>query len=455
MSPAVDCINTALSLSLSLSILSRLSLVSLKSPPPRTRTKAKTKSSGNLPSYPPLVFFLMETTEAPLPLLDANQRSKNGGGGGGATSAQTLGNIVVSLLGTGALGLPYAFRVSGWLSGSLGLAAAAAVVYYCMLLLIRCRNKLEEGRDKDGAAVQIQTYGDLGAEAFGVPGRCLTEVLVVISYAGTTVSYLFFMGENLSSVFSSYGISPSAFVFALLLPLEAALSFIRSFSVLAPFSILADACNVLAMAIVLAVDVQQLRKPSGKAKRSAFNGAWSLPFAGGVAVFCFEAFGLTLSLEASMAERKKFPWVLLQAFLGTAAAYICFGVFGYLAYGEDTNDIITLNLPSNWLASIVKVGLCIALAFTFPMIIHPVNEIIENKLDSSEWFQKLCQNLPGSTVCALLAFVLPATFHLKLLGSSSTPLQRVLDYSILATGLVFAGYSIYSAVSGHSMGFMT
>ncbi|KAG1363304.1 amino acid transporter ANT1-like [Cocos nucifera] len=423
----------------------------------------------------------METTERSLPLLDAN---KSGGGGGGATSAQTLGNIVVSLLGTGALSLPYAFRVSGWLSGSLGLAAAAAVVYYCMILLIKCRNKLEEEGDKDGR-VQIQTYGDLGAEAFGVPGRCLTEVLVLISYAGTAVSYLFFMGENLSSVFSSYAISPSAFVFVLLLPLEAALSFIRSFSVLAPISVFADACNVLAMAVVLAVDVRQLGKPSEKAERSAYNGAWSLPFAGGVAVFCFEAFGLTLSLEASMAERRKFPLVLLQAFLGIGVAYISFGVLGYLAYGDDTNDIITLNLPSNWLASIV--GLCIALAFTFPMTIHPVHEIIENKLDSSEWFQKLCHNLPGrnwlelqavrllivvavaflatsvpgfailisftgSTVCALLAFVLPSTFHLKLMGSSLTPLQRVLDYIILGIGLVFAGYSIYSAVSGHSMG---
>ena len=134
-----------------------------------------------------------------------------------------------------------------------------------------------------------------------------------------------------------------------------------------------------------------------------------------------------------------------------------------------------------------QVGLCTALAFTFPMTIHPVHEIIENKLDSSEWFQKLCHNLPGrnwlglqavrmlivvavaflatsvpgfailisfigSTVCALLAFVLPSTFHLKLMGSSLTPLQRVLDYSILGIGLVFAGYSIYSAASGHSMG---
>ena len=55
---------------------------------------------------------------------------------GSAASAQTLGNILVSLLGTGALGLPYAFRVAGWLAASLALVVAAVSTCYCMLLLV-------------------------------------------------------------------------------------------------------------------------------------------------------------------------------------------------------------------------------------------------------------------------------------------------------------------------------
>ena len=60
------------------------------------------------------------------------------GGGGGATSAQTLGNVVVSIVGTGVLGLPYAFRTAGWVAGSLGVAAAGCATLYCMLLLVSC-----------------------------------------------------------------------------------------------------------------------------------------------------------------------------------------------------------------------------------------------------------------------------------------------------------------------------
>lgn len=55
---------------------------------------------------------------------------------GTASAAQTLGNIIVSIVGTGVLGLPFAFRVAGWLAGCLGVMIAGLSTYYCMLLLV-------------------------------------------------------------------------------------------------------------------------------------------------------------------------------------------------------------------------------------------------------------------------------------------------------------------------------
>lgn len=107
------------------------------------------------------------------------------------------------------------------------------------------------------------------------------------------------------------------------------------------------------MAIVIKEDFQLFK--SFTETRRAFNGALGLPFAAGVAVFCFEGFSMTLALEASMAERGKFRRVLSWAFLGITSAYVFFGIFGYLAYGDETKDIITLNLPNNWSAVVVKV----------------------------------------------------------------------------------------------------
>ncbi|XP_040382401.1 amino acid transporter ANT1-like isoform X2 [Oryza brachyantha] len=328
---------------------------------------------------------------APAPGVEEEEegRRRRVRGGGGATSAQTLGNVVVSIVGTGVLGLPYAFRAAGWVAGSLGVAAAGCATLYCMLLLVDCRDKLEEEKSEE-ACHGHYTYGDLGEKCFGTIGRCLTEILILVSQAGGSVAYLIFIGQNLHSVFSHF-MSPAAFIFAILLPVQIALSFIRSLSSLSPFSIFADVCNVLAMAIVIKDDLQLFDHPF--ANRSAFNGLWSIPFTFGVAVFCFEGFSMTLALESSMAERRKFRWVLSQAVVGIIIVYACFGVCGYLAYGEATKDIITLNLPNSWSSAAVKVGLCIALVFTFPVMMHPIHEIVEARFQSSACFQKLSQKV--------------------------------------------------------------
>jgi proton-coupled amino acid transporter len=72
--------------------------------------------------------------EAAAPLLAREEGSPRRGGG--ATSVQTLGNVVVSIVGTGVLGLPYAFSAAGWLAGSVGVATAGFATLYCMLLLV-------------------------------------------------------------------------------------------------------------------------------------------------------------------------------------------------------------------------------------------------------------------------------------------------------------------------------
>ncbi|KAL6594961.1 hypothetical protein ACP70R_048064 [Stipagrostis hirtigluma subsp. patula] len=415
------------------------------------------------------------------PLLMAREEGvRRREGGGGATSAQTLGNVVVSIVGTGVLGLPYAFRAAGWVAGAIGVAAAGSATLYCMLLLVDCRDKLKEEETEEHCHGHY-TYGDLGERCFGSIGRCLTEILILVSQAGGSVAYLIFIGQNLHSVFSQL-MSPTGFIFAVLLPVQIALSFIRSLSSLSPFSIFADFCNVLAMAIVIKEDLQLFDHPFSN--RSAFNGIWAIPFTFGVAVFCFEGFSMTLALEASMAERRKFRRVLSQAVAGIITVYACFGVCGYLAYGDATKDIITLNLPNNWSSAAVKVGLCIALAFTFPVMMHPIHEIVEARFRSIGCFQKISQNVRGaewlglhssrilvvtilsvvassipafgsfisfvgSTMCALLSFVLPALFHLNIVGSSMSLWRKALDYGILFFGLGFAGYGLITALSSH------
>ena len=114
-------------------------------------------------------------------------------------------------------------------------------------------------------------------------------------------------------------------------------------------------------------------------------------------------------------------------------------------------------------------------------MMHPIHEIVEARIISSQCFQNLSQNghgpswlalqtsrimvviilamvassMPefgsfisfvGSTVCALLVFVMPTAFHLSIVGSSMSLWRRLLDYGFHLFGLVFAVYGTFTAL---------
>lgn len=190
----------------------------------------------------------------------------------------------------------------------------------------------------------------------GKTGRFLTEFLILLSQCGGAVAYLVFIGQNLSSVFTTYiNLNFSSYIF-IIVPIQIALSWFNSLSSLSPFCIFADICNLLAMAVVIKEDVSKIVWGEFSFNdRKAITSIGGLPFAIGVAVFCFEGFGMTLALESSMKEKGAFSKLLAQVLAGITLVYVLFGFFGYMAYGDQTLDIATLNLPHNWWAMAVQV----------------------------------------------------------------------------------------------------
>ena len=71
--------------------------------------------------------------------------------------------------------------------------------------------------------------------------------------------------------------------------------------------------------------------------------------------------------------------------VGTLSVILgCFGLLGYLVYGEGVNQIVTESFPSGLLIQIVRCLLCFAILLTYPLQIFPVIEIIEGWLFNSE-----------------------------------------------------------------------
>ncbi|KAE8776038.1 Proton-coupled amino acid transporter 1 [Hordeum vulgare] len=175
-----------------------------------------------------------------------------------SASIQQLGNIVVSIIGSGVFGLPNAFRTVGWLTAPALLPStgcSSSSVHAPPLPVFDfeyhyldfqgfnqdCTDKPWEQETEEDVLKDEQsrhgdgdnyTYDDLSDRCFDTVDRHFTvdthftQSITVLCQTGGTVAYLVIISQNISSVLPA--LKPSTVV----------CSFVRSLSALAPFSTL-------------------------------------------------------------------------------------------------------------------------------------------------------------------------------------------------------------------------
>ena len=315
------------------------------------------------------------------------------------------------------------------------------------------------------------TYSDIGFAAFGLTGRAIVDFALLTSQIGFCCAYLIFISENLSTYLPS--VEKNHWLLLLLPPLFF-LTLIKDLSKFAVFSLFAQVSNIFAFTVVYWFDFQHLHLAQVQPKEFSLDG---FPYYFSVAIYCFEGAGMILSLEESIAEdlRPKFKKFFVSTIVGITTLYITFGAAGYLSYGPETRDIITLNLPNNGgfnFSILVKSCLCVSLFFTYPIMLFPVFSILEKKMTIAtsgvkskvlRLFVVLLTGiivvrvpnfgqlmaLVGASCCTLLAFIMPALMHLVLFrhdtGDKDGANGRVLDYVLVCIGVTGAIIGTYDA----------
>ena len=318
------------------------------------------------------------------------------------------------------------------------------------------------------------TYSDIGFAAFGLTGRAVVDFALLTSQVGFCCAYLIFISSNLSTFVPS--VEKNSWLLLLLPPLFF-LTLIKDLSRFAVFSLFAQISNIFAFTVVYWFDFQHLHLAQVHPKEFSLEG---FPYYFSVAIYCFEGAGMILSLEESIAEdlRSSFKNYFIHTIIGITTLYITFGTAGYLSYGADTQDIITLNLPNDGgfnFAILVKCCLCVSLFFTYPIMLFPVFSILEKKLAISPGGLKAkvlrlfvvmltgvivvrvpnfgqLMALVGASCCTLLAFIMPALMHLVLFRREADNTSKMLDYSLLVLGVSGALIGTWdAAVNGASM----
>nr|XP_039250430.1 amino acid transporter AVT3B-like [Styela clava] len=418
------------------------------------------------------------------------------GGQGTTSTLKVFGNIFISFIGAGVLGLPYAFKEAGILEGIIIMSTVGLLSVRAMLLIIDSKDRISSGSSRsaidDAFTMESETallpngstkklektrkadnshkeicYGDVGYEAYGRLGANVVDGSIVVSQVGFCCAYLIFITENIAQYFTSYspeidgehepGSNAQKIVLASLFVPLCFLCFLKHLHKLAIFSLFADFANVFAYTIVFWFDFEHAGKVRMHPKEMDIAG---LPFFAGIAIYCYEGAGMVLSLESSMAKevRNQFRTIFKWTMLLITTLYIIFGVCGYMSFGPETNPIITLNLPTGIFPFLVKGCLCFSLFFTFPVMMFPVIQILEKRigLENSPKKGKILRStmvlltviivllipsfadlmsLVGATCCSLIAFIMPAMFHLKLFQGDLTRSQILLDYFLILLGI--------------------
>jgi proton-coupled amino acid transporter len=150
---------------------------------------------------------------------------------------------------------------------------------------------------------------------------------------------------------------------------------------LAFFAFLADVMNFLGLTIVYVSDFSYMTFKTEEEEQIHYTAIWSsMPFFFGVASYCFEGVGMVLPLENSMQHKQHFTPILIATVIIITCIYSTFGICGYLAFGDSTKDVITMNFdnPQSNVATLVKIFVCTALFFIHPLMLFPVFEVLES-----------------------------------------------------------------------------
>ena len=291
------------------------------------------------------------------------------------------------------------------------------------------------------------------------------------------MAYLIFIGENVKTVVPSW--SSKGIVMACIPGLSGLVLF-RQLSKLSPFALVADFANMLGIMVVMSNDLELFREHEVTSEDHTLDyllygiRVGQIPYFFGIVMYCYEGVGVILNIHESMENKENFNKVLSVTMVAVTIMYLLFGSLGYIAYGKETNEIITLNLGDGLPSDVVKLALSTGLFFTFPLMMFPVFSVMENSsfMDTQSFAAKnfiriatvlfavfVALGIPnfgdfislvGAGACAALAMILPAYVHLKLAPYMTDP-EVFVNNILFFSGILFAVVGTYHAAeSMHS-----
>lgn len=299
------------------------------------------------------------------------RRRKVRGGSGNNSPTNALLLLLKSFVGTGVLFLPRAYLNGGMLFSNLVLLFVAALSYYCFVLLVTTRLKVNG------------SFGDMGGILYGKWMRTTILISIVISQIGFVAAYIVFTSENLQAFIRAVSNCKTSISIPYLILMQMVIflpfSLLRDIGKLGFTALIADAFILVGLAYLFYYDVITLSS-EGLSDIKMFNPKdWTLFI--GTAIFTFEGIGLIIPIQESMRHPEKFPKVLLIVMVIITVLFTVMGAISYAAYGSKTETVVLLNLPQDdKMVNGVQLLYSAAILLSTPLQIFPAIRIAETEL---------------------------------------------------------------------------
>jgi len=300
-----------------------------------------------------------------------------------------LTHLLKSSLGTGILAMPHAIKNGGLLFGGIGTIIIGMICAHCVHILVRtshvlCRRTKTPQLSYAETAYAAFLCGPKPIRPWANASKIFVNTALCATYVGGSCVYVVFISKSVQQIVSSYiekEIDIRLFILTLI-PALILLGQVRDLKYMVPFSTLANLFMMSGFVITLYYIFNNSNLSSFK-NNKLFSSVGELPRFFATVIFAIEGIGVVMPVANNMKYPHHFlgcPSVLNVTMSIVVCLYAMMGVFGYLAYGDDAQASITLNLPTEPLGQAVKILIAAAVLFTYGLQLFVPLEIIWNSI---------------------------------------------------------------------------
>jgi len=142
---------------------------------------------------------------------------------------------------------------------------------------------------------------------------------------------------------------------------------LRSFKYLAYFAMASNVFLLFALFVIMGYAIQNHEDHPELSNNMNYFDPSAIPLFFGIAVFDFEGNGVVINLHSSMKHPEQFQKILYITISLVVFLIVLFSSICYWSYGNDLEDMVTLNLPHDNMTSLIQIFYCFGLMGGFPL----------------------------------------------------------------------------------------